>query len=168
MSSNKLTDAEARQLLEMTKKSLVQEINFPTRGNEKEFDVVGDTKKDVSIFSEIDVSFFTRNNTAQDRFLALFLQYLKNCLLKIYTQYGVIRVLPKLSITLDEDEAIVLNWAYANFRIYFTFEKVIENSYYGIVAQDTEETVFTNVGKLTEIKYSSIIDMILTYVIDNS
>lgn len=47
MSSNKLTDAEARQLLEMTKKSLVQEINFPTRGNEKEFDVVGDTKKDV-------------------------------------------------------------------------------------------------------------------------
>lgn len=38
MSSNKLTDAEARQLLEMTKKSLVQEINFPTRGNEKEFD----------------------------------------------------------------------------------------------------------------------------------
>lgn len=47
MSSNKLTDAEARQLLEMTKKSLVQEINFPTRGNEKEFDVVGDTKKDI-------------------------------------------------------------------------------------------------------------------------
>ena len=43
MSSNKLTDAEARQMLEMTKKSLVQEINFPTRGNEKEFDVVGDT-----------------------------------------------------------------------------------------------------------------------------
>ena len=47
MSSNKLTDAEARQLLEMTKKSLVQEINFPTCGNEKEFDVVGDTKKDI-------------------------------------------------------------------------------------------------------------------------
>ena len=42
-----MTDAEARQLLEMTKKSLVQEINFPTRGNEKEFDVVGDTKKDI-------------------------------------------------------------------------------------------------------------------------
>lgn len=124
--------------------------------------------EEYSIFSEIDVSFFTQNNTAQDRFIALFLQYLKNCLLKIYTQYGVIRVLPKLSITLDEDEAIVLNWAYANFRIYFTFEKVIENSYYGIVAQDTEETVFTNVGKLTEINYSSIIDMILAYVIDNS
>ena len=53
MSSNKLTDAEARQLLEMTKKSLVQEINFPTRGNEKEFDVVGDTKKDIFDQKEI-------------------------------------------------------------------------------------------------------------------
>lgn len=124
--------------------------------------------EEYSIFSEIDISFFTRNNTAQDRFIALFLQYLKNCLLKIYAQYGVIRVLPKLSITLDEDEAIVLNWAYANFRIYFTFEKIIENSYYGIVAQNTEETVFTNAGKLTETNYSSIIDMILAYVIDNS
>ena len=53
LSSNKLTDAEARQLLEMTKKSLVQEINFPTRGNEKEFDVVGDTKKDIFDQKEI-------------------------------------------------------------------------------------------------------------------
>ena len=96
------------------------------------------------------------------------LQYLKNRLLKIYAQYGVIRVLPKLSITSDEDDAIVLNWAYANFRIYFTFEKSIENSYYGIVAQNTEETVFTNSGKLTETNYSSIIDMILAYVIDYS
>lgn len=124
--------------------------------------------EEYSIFSEIDGSCFTRNDTAQDRFLALCLQYLKNRLLKIYAQYGVIRVLPKLSITSDEDDAIVLNWAYANFRIYFTFEKSIENSYYGIVAQNTEETVFTNSGKLTETNYSSIIDMILAYVIDNS
>lgn len=47
MSSNKLTDAEARRLLEMTKKTLEEEINFPTCGNTQEFDVVGDTKKDV-------------------------------------------------------------------------------------------------------------------------
>lgn len=47
MSSNKLTDAEARQLIEMTKRSLINEINLPSRGKTQEFDVVGDTKKDL-------------------------------------------------------------------------------------------------------------------------
>ena len=31
----------------MTKRSLIDGLSFPTRGGEKEFDVVGDTKKDV-------------------------------------------------------------------------------------------------------------------------
>ncbi len=53
MSGEKLTDAEARRLLEMLKHTLIEEMNFPNRGEKKEFDVVGDTKKDlftVSIF----------------------------------------------------------------------------------------------------------------------
>ena len=49
MSVSKLTNAEARRLLDMTKRSLIAELNFPTRGDEKEFDVVGDTKKDIFI-----------------------------------------------------------------------------------------------------------------------
>ena len=40
MSVSKLTNAEARRLLDMTKRSLIAELNFPTRGDEKEFDVV--------------------------------------------------------------------------------------------------------------------------------
>lgn len=47
MNGTKLSDAEARKLLEMTKRSLLKEINFPTCGNSQEFDVVGETKKDV-------------------------------------------------------------------------------------------------------------------------
>lgn len=47
MSAVKLTDAEARRLLEMTKRSLIAEMSFPSCGGTKEFDVVGDTKKDV-------------------------------------------------------------------------------------------------------------------------
>ena len=47
MSAVKLTNAEARKLLEMTKRSLIAEMSFPTRGNMKEFDVIGDTKKDI-------------------------------------------------------------------------------------------------------------------------
>lgn len=47
MSADKLTQEEARRLLEMIKRSLIDEINFPMRGTTKEFDVVGDTKADV-------------------------------------------------------------------------------------------------------------------------
>lgn len=124
--------------------------------------------EEYSIFSEIDCDSFERNDTAQNNFLALCLRYMKSQIHKIYAQYGVIRVLPKLSISSDEDDAIVLNWAYANFRIYFNFEKIIENSYYGIVAYNMEETMFTNSGRLTETNYPSVIDRILAYVIDNS
>jgi len=47
MSAEKLTQDEAKRLLEMVKRSLVAAIEFPSRGKTKEFDVVGDTKKDV-------------------------------------------------------------------------------------------------------------------------
>lgn len=47
MSADKLTQEEAQRLLEMIKRSLIDEISFPTRGTTKEFDVVGDTKADV-------------------------------------------------------------------------------------------------------------------------
>ena len=53
MSGEKLTDAEARRLIAMLKRALIEAIDFPDRGKKAEFDVVGDTKKDlftVSIF----------------------------------------------------------------------------------------------------------------------
>lgn len=51
MNGTKLSDAEARKLLEMTKRSLLKEMNLPTCGNSQEFDVVGETKKDVFTIS---------------------------------------------------------------------------------------------------------------------
>lgn len=47
MSDAKLTQTEANALIEMVKRSLVAEINFPTRGKTVEFDVVGDSKQDT-------------------------------------------------------------------------------------------------------------------------
>lgn len=47
MSSEKLTEAEARRLIDMTKRSLIAEIDFPSCGNSREFEVCGDTKKDL-------------------------------------------------------------------------------------------------------------------------
>ena len=47
MSTTKMTTAEATRLIEMAKKALVAEINFPTRGGSDSFDVVGETKTDL-------------------------------------------------------------------------------------------------------------------------
>ncbi len=47
MAAIKLTDAEARRLLEMTKQALIAELQIPAKGKTNEFDVIGDTKKDV-------------------------------------------------------------------------------------------------------------------------
>ena len=47
MSDTKLTNDEAKKLLEMIKRSLVAEVKFPERGGKIKFDVIGDTKKDT-------------------------------------------------------------------------------------------------------------------------
>lgn len=47
MSDTKLTNDEARKLLEMLKRSLVTEVKFPGRGGKMQFDAIGDTKRDI-------------------------------------------------------------------------------------------------------------------------
>lgn len=47
MTSAKLTQSEANRLLEMIKKSLVNEISFPNKGKDIEFDVSGEKKQDL-------------------------------------------------------------------------------------------------------------------------
>lgn len=123
--------------------------------------------EEYSIFSEIDLSFFSLCDTEQHCLLSMCLQYLKKQLLKLYMQFGVVRILPKLSASFD-DEAIILNWAYTNFRIYFNFENSLNSSYYGIVAQINEENIFTNSGKLNKSNYANVIDVLLQFVIEYS
>ncbi len=124
--------------------------------------------EEYSVFSELNEDLFVLTDTEQHQFLSQCLQYLKYQLLNIYAQYGIIRVLPKLSASTDEDKAIILNWAYTSFRVYFNFEVIVDNSYYGIVAQNAENSIFTNSGKLNKENYTSIMDSILQYIMENS
>lgn len=48
MASNKITQAEANRLLDMVKRTLVSEINFPSKGKLVEFNVLGNCKQDVN------------------------------------------------------------------------------------------------------------------------
>lgn len=43
----KLTQAEADKMLNMIKKSLDKNINFPSKGDSLEFDLTGETPKDM-------------------------------------------------------------------------------------------------------------------------
>lgn len=47
MSALKLTQAEAERLLTMLKRTLKEKVDFPTKGDSVEFDVVGDTNRDI-------------------------------------------------------------------------------------------------------------------------
>lgn len=47
MNNEKLTQEDAERLLAMLKNSLVESITFPSKGEQIEFDLVGDTKKDL-------------------------------------------------------------------------------------------------------------------------
>lgn len=44
---NRLTQEEADKLLNMLKTALIEEINFPSKGASFEFDIQGDSKKDI-------------------------------------------------------------------------------------------------------------------------
>lgn len=120
------------------------------------------------IFSAISNEFFVLSDTEQHRFLSLCLQYLKEQLLHLYVTLGIIRILPKLSISVDIDNAIILNWAYANFRIFFNFEQSVRDSFFGVATQSDEDHVSLNSGKLNEENYTTIIDTILKLVINFS
>lgn len=43
----KLTQAEADRMLNMIKCSLVKNINFPSKGSSLEFDLVGESQKEI-------------------------------------------------------------------------------------------------------------------------
>lgn len=51
MSVATLTQAEAEKLLSMLKKTLQQQVSFPTKGEDVQFHVEGDTKRDLFVIS---------------------------------------------------------------------------------------------------------------------
>lgn len=78
--------------------------------------------------------------------------------------YGAVKILPKLNISNDTDDAIIINWIYSNYRIYVNIEKRIEDSFYGIVIQDQEQNIRSNSGKMDYANYKKIIDQILYFL----
>lgn len=157
------------KLAQQEKLSYQQTISYVLDHGEQQIGpIYAQLPEEYAIFSEIDDTFFSLNDTEQHRLLSRCLQHLKVQLVNLYIKSDIVRILPKLKVTSDEDGAIVLNWAYTSFRVYFNFEADADNSYYGIVAQTNEDSIFTNSGKLNFKNYISVINNILLYVVENS
>lgn len=124
--------------------------------------------EEYNIFSDINFKILQNINEKQKNFFFSFINTLRDFLKIIYINIGIVKILPKLRIEIDAEDAIVLNLAYANYRIFFNFEKKINNSYYGIVSKNEYDVFKSMSGKLNEENYQDVIIKILQYILKNS
>lgn len=124
--------------------------------------------EEYDIFSEIKIEAF--KDICQEQMLLLtdFLNELREKLKYLVSVWGIVRVLPKLNVMKDSEDALIVNWAYSNYRIFINIEKKVEESFYGIVAQDEEKNFFSNSGKFDECNYKLVINKILDYIFNQS
>lgn len=122
---------------------------------------------EYDVFSELNIQKIHALAT-QKMFLDAILSELRSELQEVFMQYGTIKELPKLHITNDTDNAIILNWIYSNYRIYLNIEKTIEKSFYGVVLQDQEKNIHFKTGKVTYDNYRSIIPKILDFLFNQT
>ena len=118
---------------------------------------------EYDVFSELNVQSL-HFQTSQKEFLDAILGDLRTKLKELFVYYGAVKMLPKLNISNDIDNAIIINWIYSNYRIYVNIERKIEDSFYGIVIQDQEQNIRSNSGKMDYANYKKIIDQILYFL----
>ena len=118
----------------------------------------------MDIFSDMDLNKLGTLEQGQKNLLEKTILELKEKLREIYFIQGINKVLPKIAISRDSDNAILLNWAYSNFRFFITIEIESNNSFYGIVVQNENGDAYSESGKFNESNYDVIIDKTLEFV----
>lgn len=123
---------------------------------------------EYAVFSEIDGSWFERTETTQFKLISNCLNYIREQLTKLYLLQGVVCILPKLKALEESDGTIVFNWAYANFRIFFSFENDANgnDAYYGMIVQEGEDSIVSQTNRINFQNYKINIDKVLQQVIN--
>lgn len=124
--------------------------------------------EEYDVFSKIDISIIQNQESEQFELFESFRYILKKKLLEIFRQFGVLRILPKLNLIIDQDEAIVLEWGYVNYRIYLNFEKNVKESFYGIIVVDAETGTSSESGKIQKNNLEDIVNKILIFLFSYS
>lgn len=165
MRKSYLSSDEDSTLREYIRKQTYLSPKQSTRDNQK-YSLL---PEEYDVFSEIDPKLFLREDTEQQKLISLCLIYIKEQLISLFLEKGVICVLPKLKY-ITEENAVILNWAYSGYRVFFSFnnDEMGATAFCGIVVQSDEESVETQMKKLDIKNYRLVLAGILKIVIENS
>lgn len=124
--------------------------------------------EEYNIFPLLDSNLLEEITDGQKELLFSIYRRLKSLLKYIYNTYGVVKILPKLDLYVDSEGAIILNWAYTMFRIYFDIEKNVIKSFYGLVIKESENSIQTRTEIITKENCEEITGEIIQYIFNQT
>lgn len=113
----------------------------------------------------VDLSFCTEEQINLFRKICL---QISQTLKFVYHKYGIIKVLPKMELSIDDENAIILNWPYNVYRIYFDIERNVSSSFYGLIVADAENSIQSKTEIITKENCAPIISNIIQYVFNRT
>ena len=124
--------------------------------------------EEYDVFSSINFNTLFQRDTKQKELLDKIFQCIRSSLKLIYYEYGILKILPKLDLSIDDDGALIINWAYTMFRIYFDIEKDIDKSFYGLIIKDSENSIQTKTELITKENCAEITGQIIQYIFNQT
>lgn len=120
----------------------------------------------LNIFEDVQKYLNYIENNQVKNFIIEFIQTFQKILKTIMDKEQIDNVLPPMRIT-QEDDAIILEWIFKDFRVGFIIEnKVNESTWYMITNKNLEE--FSISGKLDQKDLSYTVLKIINYVLENT
>lgn len=86
----------------------------------------------IDVFSDIDLETIYKDERIDLKRLNKFIREFKKALIECTRNNGKEISLPKLNLTIDDDNALVFSWIHDFFRIIMSIEVKDEESFYGI------------------------------------
>lgn len=119
----------------------------------EEYDVFSNIKKELN-------KILIKKNE-QSSFIKYFYNIFSDSLKEHYYKKNKNIVLPKFSLSKDEEGAYIFDLNKSTFRLFINFEKNKSDSFYGYISQDEEDSYTTKNGRISENNCSQIIDTII-------
>ena len=125
--------------------------------------------EDYDVLKNIDKSLLSLGETKQSQLIFLCFSYLQTLLFSLYKNQKIEVVLPKFTAIKDLNNTISFFWAYSTFRasLIFEGEKGEFDAYCTIVFQTDVTAISSKSQKLTDENYKSIIEDLLSIVLNN-
>lgn len=96
------------------------------------------------------------------------LELIQNRLTWLSRFYELFNRLPKILLSVSDDQTSLLEWNFENFRIGFTLEPKKEESHYYLVSQDKQMGTFSASSAKLENEERDKINALVDYVIGNT